>query len=68
MDSKHTSAKECQFQEWVSLGQISVDLQNNLQNCMRVGFNWVFSSFVRTHSSGDHGDQPWAFDVEVIDY
>jgi alpha-glucosidase len=35
---------------------------------MHVGFNWVFSSFCRTHSSGDHGDQePWAFDVEVID-
>jgi alpha-glucosidase len=50
-------------------GSISVDLQNNLQvNCMHVGFNWVFSSFCRTHSSGDHGDQePWAFDVEVID-
>jgi alpha-glucosidase len=32
------------------------------------GFNWVFSSFCRTHSSGDHGDQePWAFDEEVID-
>jgi alpha-glucosidase len=28
----------------------------------------VFILFVRTHSSGDHGDQePWAFDVEVID-
>jgi alpha-glucosidase len=25
-------------------------------------------TFCRTHSSGDHGDQePWAFDVEVID-
>jgi hypothetical protein len=32
------------------------------------GFNWVFSSFCRTHSSGDHGDQePWAFDEEIID-
>jgi alpha-glucosidase len=27
-----------------------------------------FSSFCRTHSSGDHGNQePWAFDEEVID-
>jgi alpha-glucosidase len=51
------------------LVRISVDLQNNLQGIyMRAGFNWVFSSFCRTHSSGDHGDQePWAFDEEVID-
>jgi alpha-glucosidase (family GH31 glycosyl hydrolase) len=32
---------------------------------------WIqlgFSSFLRTHSSGDHGDQePWAFDEEIID-
>jgi alpha-glucosidase len=35
---------------------------------MRGGFNWVFSSFCRTHSSGDHGDQePWAFDEDIID-
>jgi alpha-glucosidase len=35
---------------------------------MRGGFNWVFSSFCRTHSSGDHGDQePWAFDENIID-
>ncbi|NRS88911.1 alpha-glucosidase [Flavobacterium sp. 7E] len=28
----------------------------------------VFHPFCRTHSSGDHGNQePWAFDVEVID-
>jgi alpha-glucosidase len=33
---------------------------------MRGGFNWVFSSFCRTHSSGDHGDQePWAFDEDI---
>jgi alpha-glucosidase len=44
-------------------------LQNNLQVIyMRGGFNWCFSSFCRTHSSGDHGDQePWAFDEDIID-
>jgi alpha-glucosidase len=48
----------CQFLEWDLLALISVDSQNNLQVIyMRGGFNWVFSSFCRTHSSGDHGDQ-----------
>jgi alpha-glucosidase len=68
MDSKHTSAK-MSISGMGLLGLISVDLQNNLQVIyMRVGFIGCFSSFCRTHSSGDHGDQePWAFDVEVID-
>jgi alpha-glucosidase (family GH31 glycosyl hydrolase) len=67
MDCKHTS-QGCQFLEWDLLALISVDSQNNLQVIyMRGGFNWVFSSFCRTHSSGDHGDQePWAFD-DIID-
>jgi alpha-glucosidase len=62
-------SKGCQFLEWDLLALISVDLQNNLQVIyMRAGFNWVFSSFCRTHSSGDHGDQePWAFDEDIID-
>jgi alpha-glucosidase len=61
-------SKGCQFLEWDLLALISVDSQNNLQVIyMRGGFNWVFSSFCRTHSSGDHGDQePWAFDENIM--
>jgi alpha-glucosidase len=67
MDCKHTSPKDVNFWNGIYWSDIGGS-QNNLQVIyMRGGFNWVFSSFCRTHSSGDHGDQSHGHLMKIID-
>jgi alpha-glucosidase len=66
MDSKHTSAKNVNFWNGFTGSDIGGFAEQPSGDLYARWIQLCFSSFCRTHSSGDHGDQePWAFDEEV---